>query len=129
MSMSRLAGATTLLLGLLLLATGHASSAATLERGASSGSSSSSSGGDGASVLYGGTSGGGGLRRQLQRFRQLWAAHPRADHNVTGSFRGEWAQLASELQPEDSAPLQRGSGGAVLKLRHAETSQASVRTA
>lgn len=73
---------------------------------------------------------GAGLRRRLARWtRQLWDSALASDHNVTGTFRGEWAQLTAGLQAAAATQLQHGSGGAVLKLRHTELGQASLQAA
>ncbi len=58
-------------------------------------------------------------RRGLREIRRLWPKRSAAQLNITGTFRGEWTQMAWPQQLAlGGAALQQGAGVTVLKLRH-----------
>ena len=64
----------------------------------------------------------GAARRRLAQLRSLWQSEEQLDAapaatNITGTFKGEWSQLAWPQQLAGSSTLRQGSGVAVLKLR------------
>lgn len=85
----------------------------------------------GAGASTAGASAVGGLRRLgetarrgLGEMRRLWPKRGTPQLNVTGTFRGEWSQLAWPQQLAlGGSPLAQGAGVTVLKLRHVGGSQ------
>lgn len=67
-------------------------------------------------------------RRGLREIRRLWPKRSTPQLNVTGTFRGEWTQLAWPSQLAlGAASLQQGGGVTVLKLRHVGGGQVSMK--